>query len=104
MVHYADLLKSDIPINRKKVVKMLREMEYRLQSEERVKQEIVERMQSEPREGDLQQRLADSQEKIKLLKRAVRKYQSLDIIDGAPVSPSESGMDQLLGVGRGYYE
>lgn len=82
---------------------MLREMEYRLQSEERVKQEIVERMQSEPRggsQGDLQQRLADSQEKITLLKRAVRKYQALDIIDAAPVSPSESGMDQFWDAGR----
>lgn len=93
MVYYADLLKSDIPINRKKVVKMLREMEYRLHTEERVKQEIMERIQNDSRgsQGDIQQRLVDSQEKIKLLKRAVRKYQSLDIVD-APVSPSESGM------------
>lgn len=83
-----DLLKSDTPINKAKVSLKLHELEYKLDVEKKVQigiRKLASTFERDPsivdrrRISEVQGQLSESNEKIKLLNKAVRKYKNLYI-------------------------
>ncbi|KAJ2955208.1 hypothetical protein NQZ79_g8761 [Umbelopsis isabellina] len=83
-----DLLKSDTPINKAKVSLKLHELEYKLDVEKKVQigiRKLASTFESDPsivdrrRMAEVQGQLSESNEKINLLNKAVRKYKNLYI-------------------------
>lgn len=85
---YIELLKSDTPINKAKVSLKLHELEYKLDVEKKVQigiRKLASTFESDPsvvdrrRMAEVHGQLSESNEKINLLNKAVRKYKNLYI-------------------------
>lgn len=91
-IRHTDLLKSDTPINKAKVSLKLHELEYKLDVEKKVQEgtkKLAQAYGADPasqtdrrRRHEVSLNLAESNEKIALLKKAVQKYKNLYIGEG----------------------
>lgn len=98
-------MRSDMPISRAKVTLLLQELEYRLHCEEkalkylkRISDSMTTTLDSAlpgNQHGNMtvDQKRLECQEKIALLKRAVQKYQSVNIDNTLMIPEEDEGKD-----------